>query len=55
MSAKKKLSKKEIIDLLDRQVDYLLSVIAGDTVCAESAHDLAAIIKQLRFIMREIQ
>lgn len=54
MSAKKKLSKQEIIDLLDRQVDYLLSVIAGDE-CAENAHDLAAIIKQLRFIMREMQ
>ena len=54
MSAKKKLSKQEIIDLLDKQVEYLLSVICSD-LCAENAHDLAAIIKQLRFIMREMK
>jgi hypothetical protein len=54
MSAKKKLSKQQIIDILDQQVDHLLSVISEDS-CAENAHDLAAIIKRLKFIMREMQ
>ena len=54
MSAKKKLSKQEVIVALDQQVEHLLSVIS-DCSCAESAGDLADVIKRLRFIMREMQ
>ena len=54
MSAKKKLTKQEIIVVLDQQVDHLLSVIS-DCSCEQSAGDLADIIKRLRFIMREMQ
>ncbi len=54
MSAKKKLSKQQIIDHLDQQIHHLLHVRWGDEG-AECANDLDAIIVQLRLIMEEMK
>jgi len=54
VSAKKKLSKQQIIDLLDQQINHLLHVMCDDAG-AECANDLAGIVVQLRFIMKEMK